>query len=388
MKELFHWLIVRKVVMVTAKSKKKIVYIIGTRPEVIRSATVIKALKADPEIDFKLVHTGQHYDYLMDKVFFEEFDLPDPDINLNSGSGSHAEQTASIMIQLEKFILKFQPDILAVFGDTNSSLAAGITAIKMGVPLAHIEAGCREWEMDMPEEINRRLIDHCSTVNLTVSKLCVENLEKEHVMGDTFFVGDPLYDVFVDCVKSKGEVTLPKELNLPDNTYVLMTAHRGKNVDEQKSLDNIFRAVANFPEFKFVFPLHPRTRKNIDQFLIKNKDIKNVILAQPLGYHEMIRMVQGAKFVLTDSGGLQKEVFWSKKPCITMRYHTAWVETVEAGVNILSTTKKEDIIKNINYIIKNYDSLLKKFATIKNPYLKGNATTNIVTKLKKYSKNK
>ncbi|MEI7792459.1 MAG: UDP-N-acetylglucosamine 2-epimerase (non-hydrolyzing) [Candidatus Berkelbacteria bacterium] len=367
--------------------KKKIVYIIGTRPEIIRSATIISLLKEDQEVDFRLVHTGQHYDYSMDKVFFEEFGLPEPDINLSCGSGSHAEQTADIMVKLDKFFQEFNPDIVAVFGDTNSSLAAAITSIKMQIPLAHIEAGCREWEMDMPEEVNRRLIDHCSNVNMTVSKLCSENLLSEHVAGDVIFTGDPLFDVYQRCRKECAHQNIAEKFGIVGGDYALITTHRGKNVDNIESLEGILKAMSHYPSTKFIFPVHPRTKKHLEDLNDFKKKYPNVIMVEPLNYRETINLVVGSKFVITDSGGLQKEVFWSGKPCITIREHTAWVETVDLGVNILVKPEYENMVEKIDYVIANYDEILEKFKTSGDPYSPdgGNITETIIKKLKEYS---
>lgn len=367
------------------EDKKRVAYIIGTRPEVIRSATLIKALKSDDSIVFSLVHTGQHYDYLMDKVFFEEFHLSDPDINLEIGSGSHSEQTAAIMVKLEKYFEEFKPDIVAVFGDTNSSLAAAITTVKMGIPLAHIEAGCREYEMDMPEEINRRLIDHCSNVNLTVSELCSDNLKAEKVAGDVIFCGDPLYDVYKECSQTDGDSEILKEFGLEPDKYAVMTAHRGKNVDDDDNLRNIFSAVSHFGDIPVIFPVHPRTKKHIDEFYLSKENVSNLIMTRPLNYHEMIQVVKNSKFAITDSGGLQKEVYWSKKPCVTLRDHTAWIETVNEGVNFLSKPESGAIISKIDHILDNYDEIVSLFSDNSDVYGSGDITGRIVSNLKKYA---
>ncbi|MCL4384846.1 MAG: UDP-N-acetylglucosamine 2-epimerase [Cyanobacteria bacterium] len=219
--------------------RKKIIYIIGTRPEIIRSALIISKLKVDSKVLFRLVHTGQHYDYLMDKIFFKELNLPDPDINLEVGSMTHSKQIAEIILKLENFYLQFQPDLVVVFGDTNSSLAGALTAAKLNIPIAHIEAGCREWEMDLPEELNRRLIDHCSNLLLTVSETWVKNLENEEVMGKIYNLGDPLYYVFKKYYDISLNTELSNKLGLEDRKYFLLTLHRSKNVDNIENLVDI-----------------------------------------------------------------------------------------------------------------------------------------------------
>ena len=193
--------------------KKKICITLGTRPEIIRMATIIEKLMSDPEVDFRLVYTGQHYDFLMKDVFFKELGVSLPNVDLKVGSGTHTQQTAGIMLKVEKYFNSNRPDIVAVFGDTNSSLAVALTAVKMKIPLAHLEAGCREWEMDKPEEINRRLIDHCANVLMPVSRNCEELLKREKVLGKIINTGDPQYDVFKKMLNRVSDKPLNK-LNL------------------------------------------------------------------------------------------------------------------------------------------------------------------------------
>ncbi len=365
--------------------KKKIVYIIGTRPEIIRSATLIPAFKSDPDIDFKLVHTGQHYDYEMNKIFFEDLGLPEPDINLNVGSGTHGEQTANIILRLEKYFEEFKPDMVGVFGDTNSSLAAGITAVKMNIPLAHIEAGCREWEMDMPEEINRRLLDHCSNVMLTVSDISSKNLEKEHVAGDIKFVGDPLFEVYEWCTKNMTEEKkILEEFDVKEGEYAVLTAHRAKNVDTKESLQALVSAVGHYPDLQFVFPVHPRTKARMDELNVI-KDGSNIKFIRSLSYREIVALVEHSKLVVTDSGGLQKEAFWSKKPCVILRDHTAWLEPIEYGVSFLAKCDESEIKDKLNYIMDNYDELQKKYVEVGNPYDAPDISQNIIREMKAYA---
>lgn len=363
--------------------KPKIVYVVGTRPEIIRSALIILALKNDPRVNFKLVHTGQHYDYTMDRVFFKELGLPKADINSGIGSGTHAVQTANIMTALEKFFLKFNPDIVAVFGDTNSSLAGALTAVKLKIPVAHLEAGCREWEMDLPEEINRRLIDHCANVLISVSGVCTENLKNEKVKGKIYQTGDPLFDVFKSLIKKSVQLKLLEEFKLNPKEYIFLTAHRDKNVDNRESLSGIISALNNFKDLKTIFPVHPRTQKRLKEFKLLSGGESNILFTRPLSYNETINLVKNAKLVVTDSGGLQKEAFWCKIPCITLRDNTAWIETVDFGVNFLSVVEKEAIKSKIFYIIKNYKNILGIFPKAGNPYRKPNITQSIVELLKK-----
>lgn len=364
---------------------KKIAYIIGTRPEIIRSAAILKSLKKDTDIEFKLIHTGQHYDFNMNKVFFDELEVPDPDVSLEVGSGSHAEQTARIMVSLEKIFEAWKPDILAVFGDTNSSLAAALVATKMHIPLAHLEAGCREYEMDMPEEVNRRLIDHCSNVLLPVSQSCANNLKLEKVAGVIELTGDPLYDVFMQCLSKSKSLKTHEKLGIERNNYIVLTLHRDKNVDKKQKLENILQKIDNLG-VQVIFPVHPRTEKNIKQWEI-SKNLQNITMISPLSYFEILNLVDHSLFVITDSGGLQKEVFWCKKPCVTIREHTAWHETVDAKTNFLTGAKEENIETTLQAVLKKYEEIIKAFEEYKNPYkpTEKNITDHTIEILKKYS---
>lgn len=364
---------------------KKIAYIIGTRPEIIRSAFVILSLKADKEVIFKVVHTGQHYDYLMNETFFQEFGLSKPDVNLGVGSGTHAELTANIILKLEKFFLKFRPELVVVFGDTDSSLAAALTAVKLQIPVTHLEAGCRGWEMDMPEEINRRLIDHCSNLLLAVSENCVSNLKKEKVIGQIFNTGDPLYDVFKKCIKEIRKLQTIEKFGLKRGEYFLLTLHRAKNVDEEDNLKNILLALASFKDVPIIFPVHPRTKKRLEKNRFLIKKCSNFVFINPVGYGEILGLVGGAKIAITDSGGLQKEALWCKIPCITLREHSEWVETVNLGINFLTGTDKDKIKKTIHYIINHYKIIEEKLLKSRNPYSKPNITKRIIELLKKFS---
>jgi len=359
----------------------KIVYVVGTRPELIRSALLITYLKKDPEVEFKLVHTGQHYDYLMDKVFFNEFNLPEPDINLKVGSNSHAVQTASIMVSLEKYLLSVNPDLVVVFGDTNSSLAGALVAAKLKIPLAHIEAGCREWEMDMPEEINRRLIDHCSNLLYPVSKDGKINLLKENIKGKIFNYGDPLYEVFLQNYELSKNNNVVKELSIIKKGYFLLTTHRANNVDDLVKLQNLINDLGCFNDYKVIFPIHPRTREKIKS--VPSINLKNLVIIDPVNYKDILQLISNSKLVITDSGGLQKEAYWLKIPCITLRSHTAWNETVKQKVNFLSSPEKFQLKDVIYDVLNNYKSIIKRFSIIKNPYKQVETNKRIVESLKK-----
>ena len=364
--------------------KKKICITLGTRPEIIRLATIINELRRDQTIDFKLVYTGQHYDLLMNYIFFKELGILPPDIDLKIGSGTHAEQTAGIMTNVEKYFKSYEPDMVAVFGDTNSSLAVSITAVKMKIPLAHLEAGCREWEMDIPEEVNRRLIDHCSNVLIAVSKNCAENLKKEKVLGDIYNCGDPLFDIFKTVYQKNKHSKNLNDLGVIKNEYVFLTVHRDKNVDDLKKLKQIMDALVLI-QLPVIFPVHPRTKKQLGLLNYPKSKIRNIVFLDPFGYQDTIYFLRNAKLAITDSGGLQKEAFWCKTPCITIRDHTCWSETVDLGGNFLAKVDKDLIIKQISFILKNEKRIVKKIQKAKNPYSKPEITKNTVKIIKKYA---
>jgi UDP-N-acetylglucosamine 2-epimerase len=366
-----------------SKSKgPKITYVIGTRPEIIRSATVIAALEADPAVSFKLVHTGQHYDFLMDRVFFKELAVPKPDINIAVGSGTHAEQTAAMMVGMERYFERTRPDLVGVFGDTNSSLAATLAAVKLEIPVAHLEAGCREYEMDMPEEINRRVIDHCSRLLFPVADVDAGHLSDEKVLGAVHNVGDPLYDVFKACRKKAASMRMWERLGVEKGKYALVTLHRPANVDDEATFDVILKALSSREDLSVVFPVHPRTRPRLESH---KRHLKNFILAEPFSYHEILSALSGASFVVTDSGGLQKEAFWSRVPCVTVREHSGWYDLVDFGVNILTGKRPKGVQDALRYVMENRSELKNRFKGLPNPYYRRDTAKRMVGLMKRYS---
>jgi len=356
----------------------KVLVVIGTRPQIVKTAPVIQeALKQKLEIE--IIHTGQHYDYDLSQVFIEEFGLPEPSVNLGVGSGSHAYQTGEIMLRLEKYLLRDKPSLVLIPGDTNSALAGALTSVKLGIPVAHIEAGARCYDMSMAEEINRRLIDHCSKLLFAPTLSCKKNLVKESVIGDIYLTGDTMYDVFL---KFKGKVDrsdILEKLGLSDKEYGLLTLHRAENVDYPTRLRSILKGIGK-AKMKVVFPIHPRTANRLKEYNI-SLEYSNIRIIDPLGYIEMIRLLKHAKLVLTDSGGLQKEAFWSKTPCITLRDSTEWTETVEAGVNQIVGADAEKIAQAIRAVEEKYDEIKERFKG--KPFGDGNAAKKIVEILKK-----
>jgi len=359
--------------------------VIGTRPQIIKSAPIIhESLKQG--LEMKIIHTGQHYDYELSQVFLEEFSLPKPSINLNVGSGSHTFQTAEIMLRLEKFLLNEKPSILSIPGDTNSALGGALTSAKLGVPIAHIEAGARCYDMKMAEEINRRLIDHCSEILFAPTTNCKENLEKESVIGKIHLTGDTMYDIFLKFKDKVHKCDIFDRLDLSEKEYSLLTLHRSENVDDPAKLRSILKGIQE-SEINVLFPIHPRTKNRLKEqnISLEKSTIKTI---EPLDYIEMLKLLKHARIMLTDSGGVQKEAFWSKTPCITIRDRTEWTETVEMGVNLLSEADPNKLMKTIKDVEENYREIKRKFKG--NPFGDGRASNRIIKILKnnlvRYSK--
>jgi UDP-N-acetylglucosamine 2-epimerase len=355
-----------------------IAIIFGTRPQIIKSAPIIhEALKSDLEL--KIIHTGQHYDYELSQVFIEEFNLPEPTVNLEVGSGSHAYQTGEIMLRLEKYLLRDKPSLVLVPGDTNSALAGALTSVKLGIPVAHIEAGARCYDMRMAEEINRRLIDHCSKLLFAPTLNCKKNLERESVIGEIHLTGDTMYDVFLKFKDKADRSDILEKLELSNKKYSLLTLHRAENVDDPVRLRSILKGIGE-AKMKVIFPIHPRTANRLKEYDI-SLECSNIKIIYPLSYIEMLKLLKHAKLVLTDSGGLQKEAFWSQTPCITLRDSTEWTETVEAGVNQIVGADAEKIAQAIRTVDEKYDEIKERFKG--KPFGDGNAAKKIVEILKK-----
>ena len=281
----------------------------GTNPQIIKSLVPIIHEGLKQGLDIRIAHTGQHYDYGLSQVFFEELSPPEPFVNLGVGSGSHVFQTAEIMLRLEECLVREKPSLVLIPGDTNSALAGTLTSVKLGVPVAHVEAGARCYDMKMAEEINRRLIDHCSETLFAPTSRCRENLENESVFGHIFETGDTMYDVFLqfkDKVDRSDILLLPK-LDISEKEYILLTVHRAENVDDTTKLRSILEAIGESWK-TVVFPTHPRTRNRLKEYNIR-LDSNNIKFIDPVGYIEMLKLLKHAKIVLTDSGGLQKEAF-------------------------------------------------------------------------------
>jgi UDP-N-acetylglucosamine 2-epimerase (non-hydrolysing) len=353
--------------------------ILGARPQIIKSSSIIFEAKKKGSLNLIIIHTGQHYDYELSKVFFEEMSLPDPFINLNIGSGSQGYQTGKMLIALEESLLKIKPNFVLIPGDTNSTLAGALASAKMGIPLGHIEAGARSYDMSMPEEINRRLTDHCSTILYTVSENCTNNLLKEGICQKINQIGDTMYDVMIREKKKIISSNILIKFNLESKNYFVLTLHRPENVDDENNLKEIIKTIIEFKDFPIIFPIHPRTEKmlklnNLYNIVVKNNNIK---LVSPLGYFDNLNLIKNAKLILTDSGGMQKEAFWLETPCITIRNNTEWIETIEKGANILVKPEKDEIIKTIN----KFEKISNKNIFKGNPYGDGTASKKLINHL-------
>jgi UDP-N-acetylglucosamine 2-epimerase len=291
-----------------------------------------------------LVNTGQHYDANMSDVFIEGLSIKTPDYNLGVGSGSHAYQTATTMLRLEKVVLKERPDMIMVYGDTNATVAGALVASKLKIPFAHVEAGLRQHPKDMPEEINRVVTDHISSLLFCPTEKAIDNLEKEGITKGVHFVGDVMYDLFVKMRESLDISTILANYSLVRKKYILATLHRDFNTDDRSRLKNILEAMNEVSKkIKVVLPIHPRTRKAISVNGFEDL-IKDIMILDPLSYSDMISLLIGSKRVITDSGGLQKEAYFAGVPALVMMPDTGWIELVEAGWNVLVDADKDLII--------------------------------------------
>lgn len=324
----------------------KIASIIGARPQFVKEMPIVREIrKKHKEI---IIHSGQHYDYEMSRIFFQDLDIPKPDYNLGVGSGPHGKQTGEMLIRLESVLSNEKPDLVIVSGDTNTTLAGAIAASKLNIRLAHVEAGMRNFDKTVPEEINRVVTDHVSDIFFCSSNASASNLKKEGITKNVHIVGD----VMIDAIKSNIKVaekksSILKKLKLKSKNYLVATVHRAGNTDKKENLREIISAFAQSGE-KIVFPLHPRTEKLLKLHGI-DKQLKNtnIIITKPLGYMDMLVLEKNAKKILTDSGGVQKEACFFNVPCITLLDATEWVETVEKGFNVLTGANRKKILHSI-----------------------------------------
>ena len=341
----------------------KLLTVIGARPQFIKAAVLSRYIQNNPSLGITemLLHTGQHYDQNMSDVFFTEMEIPQPDINLHTGSGSHGKTTGIMLERIEEIIVEKKPDAVLVYGDTNSTLAGALAASKLHVPVAHVEAGLRSHMMAMPEEQNRRLTDHLSTWLFCPTLTAVNNLAKEgifdsievHPSSDNKRVamtGDIMYDASL-YYRTKNK------FKTDEKDFILLTIHRAENTDDPERLAAICAALNELTGYRFIFPVHPRTRKIINTENITLAE--HIKLIEPVGYFEMLSLESACAAVLTDSGGVQKEAYFFRKPCITMRDSTEWIELVDSGWNTITGANTEKIINAVknSRIPENYPSL-------------------------------
>ncbi len=335
----------------------KIISIVGARPQFIKFAPVSRAItdlnkrEGREVIRDILVHTGQHYDYEMSEIFFKELEIKEPDYHLGVGSGSHGYQIGEMVKKLEEVLIHEKPDIVMVYGDTNSTLAGALVASKLHINVAHVESGLRSFNRAMPEEINRVITDHISDILFCPTETAVKNLKNEGITKGVYNVGDVMYDSILFNIKiAERKSRILQELGLMNGStvvdYALATIHRQENTDKPEKLGSIFEALSEIASkhMRVILPLHPRTRKYVGNSLL----IDSIDIIKPVSYFDMLVLEKNAKMIFTDSGGVQKEAYFFKVPCTTLREDTEWIETVESGWNVLVGTDKNRIIKAIN----------------------------------------
>jgi UDP-GlcNAc3NAcA epimerase len=320
----------------------KIVSVVGARPQFIKAAPVGRALEK-AGIEEVLLHTGQHYDPGMSEVFFRELGLREPQYNLGVGSGSHAAQTAAMLVGIEEVLVSERPDVVLIYGDTNSTLAGALAAAKLDMSVAHVEAGLRSYNRAMPEEINRVVADSLSSLLFCPTDVARANLAREGITKGVHVVGDVMYDAVLWAIERLDDSVLSR-LALRPGEYLLATVHRASNTDDLANLSAIVSALNGIGE-PIVFPVHPRTHKAMQAAGVELAT--NVMAIEPVSYLEMLALEKHARVILTDSGGVQKEAFWFGVPCVTLRGETEWVETVENGWNTLVGTDPERILNAV-----------------------------------------
>jgi UDP-GlcNAc3NAcA epimerase len=323
----------------------KIITVLGARPQFIKAAPVSRVLR-EKHTEL-IVHTGQHYDSNMSEIFFEELHIPKPDYNLAVGSGNHGKQTGEMLQKIEEIVLKEEPDFLLVYGDTNSTLAGALVAAKLHIPVIHIEAGLRSFNKKMPEEINRIMTDHVSEYLFCPTDTAVKNLTDENITHNVLNIGDVMYDAVLynrELAQEKSAVLSTNDLE--KKGYHLITIHRAENTDDLQNIKNILEAFSKIETVK-VWPMHPRTKHKLASYGLDLTEIPNLKVIEPVGYLDMLTLEANAQKIITDSGGVQKEAYFMKVPCITVREQTEWVETLEEDANILAGTSVEKILEGI-----------------------------------------
>ncbi|MDX2007809.1 MAG: UDP-N-acetylglucosamine 2-epimerase (non-hydrolyzing) [Meiothermus sp.] len=357
----------------------KVLTVVGARPQFIKAATVSRLLQGHSSIQEILVHTGQHYDPNMSAVFFEELGIPAPQHHLEVGSGSHGTQTGKMLERLEPIFQEEQPDWVMVYGDTNSTLAGGLAASKLHIPVAHVEAGLRSFNRQMPEEVNRVLTDHLSSLLFAPTATAMSNLEREGIGGDMVRqVGDVMYDAALYFgQRAQSESHIVEVLELKPKQFVLVTIHRAENTDQPARLQAIAEGLLKLSQtYHLVWPVHPRTRRVMEGLGLLEALQGHLLLTEPVSYLDMVQLEQQALLILTDSGGVQKEAYFHQVPCLTLRAETEWVELVELGWNRLV-----DPARPFDLRIEVQRALEQDRANPAQPYGSGNAAAQIMQAL-------
>jgi len=346
-----------KYLVMQRSENMKIAIILGTRPEIIKMSPVIRYCQ-DKKLDFFVIHTNQHYSYEMDKIFFEELNLPDPEYNLEVGSGLHGEQTGKMLAGIEKILIEEKPDVVLVEGDTNTVLAGALVASKLHIKVGHVEAGLRSFDMSMPEEINRIMVDHISDYLFAPTETSRKYLLQEGIQDTKIHVvGNTIVDATMQNLSiAKDRSSILEELNVSSGNLFLLTMHRAENVDDSERLEKILnglKVVSNQYKIPLIFPMHPRTMNRIKEFGFENtiNSIDSLNIVEPIGYMDFLVLESEAKLVLTDSGGVQEETCILMTPCVTLRDNTERPETVDAGANVIVGCESEKIMAGVEKML-------------------------------------
>ena len=325
----------------------KIASVVGARPNFVKLIPIHKTISKT--FDHTIIHTGQHYDYEMSEIFFQEFNLPKPDFDLDVGSGTACFQISEMITKLEKIFLSSKFDVVIVYGDTNSTFAGAFAAEACDIKVAHVEAGLRSYDTRMPEETNRILTDHLSRYLFAPTQTAIKNLKRENVSGKIISTGDISVEIVKEAAKLSSRSKILSSLSLAKKSYVLVTMHRAENTSSEGTLSSVIRAFELLSETQIVFPIHPRTEKVLKEKNLYDRLVKcrNVKLIKPVGYIDFVQLMQNAKKIVTDSGGIQKEGYLMSIPCITIRDNTEWVETVKGGWNLLTGVDTKKIVKAV-----------------------------------------